>query len=503
MKTILFTLTFLAVTWAGAQQKNSLLEQSFWKNSPDVTTVQAEIAKGNNPSAMNSNAFDVTTIAINANAPTATLQFLLEQPGNHVNKLTHDNRIYLHWAASKGNIEIINYLISKGSNTTLEDSKGETPLTFAAVNGQTNPLVYEAFFKAGTNPKKKYKDGSNLLLMVIASDKDFSLSTYLATKGLSLQDTDNDGNTAFDYAAKTGDVAFLKTLHQKGVNHTNNALLFAAQGTRRASSPIACYRYLIEDLKINPTSTTASGETVLHFLAAKPNQKENISYFVSKGVAADALNNEGTNPLMISASGQDAAVTELFLSATKNINTQNTKLESALTFAVKSGTPEVVKMLIDNGADVSIVDKEGNNLGYFLIQSYRASGKGGRESEASTVSKQDPFDAKLQLLTEKGFNITQPQKDGNSLYHLAVIKNDITLLEKLAPLKIDVNTKNKDGFTALHKAALLAKDATILKYLVAMGAQKESKTEFDETAYLLAKENEALTKMNLNLEFLK
>lgn len=503
MKNLLATLSLFTAFWCGAQQKNSLLEQSFWRNSPDVTTVKAEIAKGNNPSAMNANAFDATTIAINTNAPTATILFLLNQPGNPVTKLTHDNRIYLHWAASKGNIDIVNYLISKGANINLEDSKGETPLTFAAVNGQSNPQIYEAFFKAGIDPKKKYKAGTNLLLMAILSDKDLTISNYLATKGLSLKDTDNEGNTAFDYAAKTGDVAFLKTLKEKGVKHTNSALLFAAQGTRRASSPIACYHYLVEDLKINPTSINSFGETVLHFLATKPNQKETISYFLSKGVIAETLNNEGTTPLMISASGQDVAATELLLSATKNINAQNTKKESALTFAVKSGAPEAMKLLIDKGADINITDKEGNNLGYYLIQSFRATGKGGRDSEGSNASKQDPFDAKLHLFTEKGFNLTTPQKDGNTLYHLAVLKNDVTLLEKIAPLKVDINAKNKDGLTALHKAALIAKEATIMKYLLALGAQKESKTEFDETAYWLAKENEVLTKMNLDLEFLK
>lgn len=191
MKNIFLTLSLITTVWCSAQQKNSLLDQSFWKTAPDVATVKAEIEKGNSPSAATPNAFDVTVMAINNDAPVATIKFLLEQPGNEVNKLTHDNRIYLHWAANKGNVEIIEYLIAKGSDINLEDSKGETPLTFAAIGGQSNPKLYEAFFKAGIEPKKKYKDGINLQLMTIATDKNLTLSDYLATKGLSLKDVDN------------------------------------------------------------------------------------------------------------------------------------------------------------------------------------------------------------------------------------------------------------------------------------------------------------------------
>lgn len=494
--------TTLLVT---AQQKNTLLEQSFWKTSPDVTAVQAEIAKGNNPSASTANAFDAVVMAINNDAPTATIKFLLEQPGNEVSKSTHDSRIYLHWASNKGNVEIVEYLIAKGSELNLEDSKGETPLTFAAVSGQTNTALYDAFFKAGIDPKKKYKDGLNLLLMAIPSDKNFVLSSYFATKGMSLKDTDIDGNTAFNYAAKSGNLILLKSLLEKGVKYNDNALLFAAQGSRREVTPIETYKYLVEDLKIKPTATNKSGETVLHLLASKPNQTETINYFLSKGVDANKADNEGNTPLMIAASARDTAALELLLPMVKNNNAQNKKGESALTMSVKSGTPEATILLLNKGADVKVLDKDGNNLGFYLIQSYRPQMMGGmgRNPESSNAPKQDPFVAKTKLLQDKGLNLATPQKDGNTLYHIAIIKNDLTLLKKLADLNIDVNLKNKDGLTVLHKAAMISKDDVILKYLVSIGAKKEITTEFDETTYALAKENESLSKNKTDLEFLK
>lgn len=490
-KKIFLSFALAASFFVSAQQKNTLLEASLWKTKPEVNTIKDEINKGNNPAEANANAFDVTTLAINNDAPLATIKFLLDQPGNPVTKSTHDNRIYLHWAAYRGNIELVQYLIAKGSDINLEDSHGTTPLVFAASNGQSDPALYEAFFKAGIDPKKKYKDGENLLLLGIASDKELKLADYLTTKGLSLKDVDNNGNTAFDYAARTGNITLLKKLLERKVQYTDNALLIATQGSRRESTSLEAYKFLVEELKLKPTVTGKSEENVLHLLAGRPNQKENINYFLSKKVDVNKVNNDGNTPYMIAAGARENGALELLLPSANNINLQNKKGESALTMAVKSGTTEAVLLLLGRGADVNVLDKDGNNLGVYLVQSYRPD------------AKQDNFDAKVKLLQDKGLNLTAPQKDGSTLYHFAITKNDVTLLKKITDLKVDINAKNKDGLTALHRAAMTSKDDAILKYLVSAGAKKDISTEFDETAYALAKENELLTKNNVSVEFLK
>jgi ankyrin repeat protein len=104
-------------------------------------------------------------------------------------------------------------------------------------------------------------------------------------------------------------------------------------------------------------------------------------------------------------------------------------------------------------------------------------------------------------LQEKGFDLKAPQKNGNSLYHLAVAKNDLSLVKKLEPLQIDVNLHNSEGLTALHKTAMASKNETILQYLLSIGAKKDIVTYFKETAFGLATENESLSKSDLT--FLK
>ena len=75
---------------------------------------------------------------------------------------------------------------------------------------------------------------------------------YFEDKGLALTDTDEDGNNAFIYAARSGNVEMMNKLIEKGIdpkatnNEGGNAILAAAQGSRRGSSPLSVFKYLEE-----------------------------------------------------------------------------------------------------------------------------------------------------------------------------------------------------------------------------------------------------------------
>ncbi len=482
----------VAFTSLKAQQANVLLSADFWKQKPSVALVKAEIEKGANPAELNSRSFDPTTLAINSSAPNETIKFLIDQVGNAVNKITHDSRIYLHWAAMRGNTEIVKYLIKKGSALDVQDSKESEPLVFGISSPQMSTETLDAFFNAGVDVKKKYKNGANLLLLAIASDKDLTISNYLVSKGLSFNDVDDEGNTAFDYAARGGNIDLLKNLLAKGVKPTGGALIFASQGGGRGPSAIGIdvYKYLVEVVKINPTFTNKAGDNVLHGISRKPNQEEIINYFLAKGVDLNRANLEGVTPFMNAVAAGSLPLVETLLPKVKDINAINSDGESVLSLSLANGSPEMVAFLLTKGANVKVLNKAGHNLAYFLVQNYKP-------------NQGDAFSKKLNLLATNGLNISESQKDGNTLYNAAIAKADVDLLKKLADLKIDINAKNKEGLTALHKAALIAKNDEVLKYLIAMGADKGLKTEFGETAYDLALENEFLTKNKVAITFLK
>lgn len=487
MKKLFITVAVLVASFLQAQT-NTLMDASFWKNNPTLENIKAEIANGNNPSFQNGGFFDPVVIAINNKANTEIIKFLIEQEGNSVDKKTHHSRIYLQWAAAAGNLELVNYLISKGSDVHYKDSHGDDVITYAASAGNKNLAVFDALIKAGANPKVKNEEGTNLIMAAIANDSDLSVTNYLISKGVSLTEKDQFGRTIADYSTKLGDLKILDQLIAKGVKPTDQALFFATQGSRTKENGIEVFKSLIEKYKLNPKTLNPQGQSLVHALSRRGNL-EIINYVIAKGADAKVVDKEGNTALMVASAGKNTDLINILLAKYNNINAVNSIGESALTKAVASGSLEIVTLLIDKGAKADIVDKEGNNLAVHWFNSYKP--------------KDETFAQKQQILTNAKVNFKATQHKGATLLHLAVDKGDVEIVKKAIELGVDINAQDEDGNTALHKAALIAKDDQVLKNLVAAGTKKDLKTEFEETAYELAEQNEFLKKNNVSIDFLK
>lgn len=500
MKKIVLAALFLVAFGFGKAQSNSLLDGGFWRTNPSLEAVKAEVAKGNNPAEQNGGFFDPITLAINAKVPNEVIFYLLDQKGNGVDKKTHHSRIYLQWAAAAGNLELVNKLLEKGSDINYKESHGADAIQYAAEGGNKNTAVFDALIKKGANPKIKDEEGATLLMKTIASDDELKLVEYWTSKGLSIKDKDNYGRTLADYAAKLGNFKIIDQLIAKGVKPTDQALFFATQGSRMKQNGVDVFQTLIEKYKLNPKAINPSGATLLHSLVRKPTS-EVANFILSKGVDVSKLDNEGNSALMIAANGKDAKLIETLLSKASNVNVANEKGETALINAFANGSSEVAALLLKNGAQAKVVDKDGNNLVYYWFNSFKSAPQG-RPGQAPVDSGKD-FNEKLVLLQNAGIDFKTPQKNGNTLLHLAIAKGDLGLVKKAVELGVDVNAQNEDGDSALHKAALTAKNDKLLKELVALGINKNLKTEFGETAYELAEANEFLKNNKVSIDFLK
>jgi ankyrin repeat protein len=499
MKTVkqiaLTALLFISFTGI-AQQKNELLNRKFWKSNPDVAAVKQKIAEGNDPSVLDNNSFDATTLAITTKQDTEVIKYLLSIDGNGVDKKTHDSRIYLHWASYSGDAELVQYLLDNGASVTALDSHRFTPLAFGANAGLTNPTVYNAFEKNGVNLAEEKNDhGANVLLLAAASLKNEKELDFFLSKGLALDSKDNDGNGIFNYASKKGNIDFLKLLVERGVdykslnNNGGNAFMFASQGGRGFSNGLPVYTYL-KGLGLEPNIVEKNGSTPLHRLAYGTKDAAIIELFLNAGADVNQADEEGNTPFLNAAARNELTMVQLLAKDVADVNAANNSGETALMLAAHDNSADVVAFLIEKGADINAKDATGNTSAFFLADSF---------SKKNAAA----FDAKLALLKSKGLKFNTVQGDGNTLYHVAAKKNDLELLKKVSDFNIDINAKNDEGVTALHLAAMKAENDKLLKFLLAKGADAKSTTDFEETVYDLASENEVLLKGNTSLDFLK
>ncbi|QVY66794.1 ankyrin repeat domain-containing protein [Polaribacter sp. Q13] len=482
---ILFLLISITLS---AQKSNIFHERSFWETNPNIAIIDQKIADGNDVSASNKNAFDAVVYAILSKTNNKTIEYLLTKKGNDVNKKTHDGRTYIFWAAYTNNLKIMKHVIAKGAKTDIVDTHGNTFLNFAASAGQLDIALYKYSFSVGADiTKEKNHDGANALLLVAPHLKDFNLVAYLTTKGATLNDKDANGNGLFEYAAKGGNTQFFKILLDKGINTGKNAMLFAAQGSRRSQNKLETYQFL-EKNGIKPNVVDDNNRNPLHFIARNNKDLAVFNYFINKGVSTNLQDKEGNSPFMNAANSNTLKVVKLLAKDVKNINLKNNDGRSALTNAVNRNSADVITYLLEKGADINTTDKDGNTLSYYLLNNFK-------------VNKPEIFDAKLNLLEKNGLVLNQLQNSGNTLLHIAAQENNLPLLKKLAPFNIDVNTLNKENLSALQIAIMKAKNTETIKYLLSIGANKNVKTDFDESIFDLASENELLNTQNIN--FLK
>ncbi|WP_421810594.1 ankyrin repeat domain-containing protein [Flagellimonas sp.] len=492
---LLGMVAILAVSNTLAQQDgtdNPFMDRDYWASKPSIADINGKIAQGHSITEANRGGFDPTTFAIFGGNPVTTIAHLIDN-GNDVNKRTHDSRTYIFWAASRGDLDIMKYLVEKGAKLDVKDSHGYSLTQFTAATGQTDTKIYDFLIENGADLKnEKDHDGRNVLLVAAPRAKNLDLINYFVSKGLDLNATDDHGNGIFNITAQGGNIEVLKALVAKGVsteknpNTNENAILFASRGGRGSSNGIEVFHYL-ESLGLNANVTSKNGITPLHNLSRSSDNLALYNYFIKKGVDLNTVDSEGNIPLLNAASRNKLEVIKFLAEKTDNINHKNDEGYSALTLAVQDNSVEVVDYLISKGAKTAIVDKDGNNLAYYLF--------------AARGNTRD-FDDKVKALRQAGVDFAKPQPDQRTVWHLAMDKNDLGLLKKVQAFGADINAKDKQGNTVLHYAAMKSTDTDILKYLIANGADTNATTEFGETAYELAQENELLGKTNVNLDFL-
>ena len=499
MKRFTIFIVFISLfqnTNAQYASENVFLGREFWKTATTVAEVEQKIKEGNDPVAQNKWAFDAVCYAILENAPLPIMEYLLSIEGNEVDKNTHDGRNFLMWAAYKGNLPLMKVLLEKGSATDIVDNHGYNLMTFAAVAGQKDTQVYDLLLANGGTVADTNREGANALLLLSPHLKkeDAALIAYFENKGIDFSSQDTDGNGMFNYAARMGNTYIMDLVVTKDTqknylqpNKKNgNAMLFAAKGWRRTTNDLATFEYL-DKLGVPANIVTESQQTPLHALVYSNKDPKIIDFFIDKGVDANQEDGEGNTAFLNAVYGENTDIIKKLLPLVTDVNHSNKKGMSALLYAVRNADTKCFEDVVAHKGDIHSSDAEGHNMVYHAYAVY-------------SPKYQKAFDFFMQQAMKKKVAIV-PDVAGNNLVHLAVKNQSEYLIKQAIEQGVAINHANKQGLSPLHLAAMKAKTTTLLKNLIAQGADLSQQTDFEESAYDLAQENELLKGQDLS--FLK
>ena len=151
------------------------------------------------------------------NGDREAVRALIKQ-GLDVSQAQGDGTTALHWAAMKGDAELAQMLLIAGANHRATTRIGAyTPLYLAARGGHAG--VVAALLAAGADPKAETSNGTTPL-MIAAASGDTRTITALVENGSDINDMDKaKGETALMFAAAFNRAEAVKLLLARGADH--------------------------------------------------------------------------------------------------------------------------------------------------------------------------------------------------------------------------------------------------------------------------------------------
>ena len=345
----------------------------------------------------------------NPKTPVEVVRLLLDK-GANVNPSTRYKTPLMH-AASEGNSEIIKLLLSRGAQVNVQTDEG-TALMMAVNGGQTEAV--KLLLAAGADVKAVHRIGDQALIMAARQrsyrnptlEPNAEIVRLLLAQGA-------DPNAKGDW-------------ERTALMHANTAAkvkLLVASGA---------------DVEVKDKE----GQTALMKAASNGNH-DVASALVDNGANVNAVDNKGMNALLFALDRENYAhgderktlperrlevARRLLLAKSINVNAQNVDGETALMRAVRLESVEIVKALLDRGADANRSDVFGETAVILAYEKYNA--------ELAAL-----LPAKL-----KG----QPMDVLDAFLRAAVVKKDEVKVKELLDAGADPNHEYAIGYS--HKS---------------------------------------------------
>ena len=316
----------------------------------------------------------------------------------------------LHYATEREDVDTIRVLIENGANPDVKHN-GQTALHFATTRGYTE--VVQALISSGANVNETDQWGRSALLQASTYGKVNVMKMFIKA-GADVEQADKNGVRSIHWVARYGKLEALKLL--------------------------------IEEGKADVKSKTHSGGNLLHQSACNKNIEcfEVFQYCMSFKFDVNEADNDGKTALWFASEAGNINAMKLFINEGANVEQADKNGYTPLHAAAKGSRLEAFKWLLDEGkANLHALDKWGRNV---LIVASSCSG-----CPAGWINPHlDPI---LEYIFSTSIGINEVDNQGMSALYLSSDNGQVQAMKKLIEFGADVNQVDKIGFAPLHKAA--------------------------------------------------
>ncbi|CAE7007412.1 hypothetical protein PTNB73_00048 [Pyrenophora teres f. teres] len=208
-------------------------------------------------------------------------------------------------------------------------------------------------------------------------------------------------------------------------------------------------------------------------------------------VDINSQDSRGTSALQLAAKNGHSDVLRLLLDKGANLDTRNNRSETALHWAVRSGNMSIAELLLLKGADVMVEDSEGwTALDWAVIGGYAEltrllldrchhvdSGYSGT-NKALILAAEAGTESTVQMLLDLGANVDWKDHVGSSALAWAIPEGHEKVVRVLLSNGANVNSRDVFGNTPLHWSLPFV---AITRLLLDNGAEIDAKNDVGHT----------------------
>ncbi len=388
-----------------------------------------------------------------------------------INIVDNNGQSVLFYAVLKENDSVTKLLISNAIDVNILDKKRQSALFNSVILGANNIPTIDLFLEKGVRLNlKDYIENTLLdeILKILSIIKDpeqkieskyklvnkdrkyLKLTAFLIDCGLAIDRTDAQGKTILNKEVQQENYEIIDFLIASGadINTPDNegkTVLFDA--ILKGPSNMNMIDYLLsKDADIDQldyNNKTIVDDLIEAVLITQNNKKASSRRFIE-------LKDEENYFVLL----------RKILLFKPKLNTKSKDGKTLLFDLVTQNNIELIKLIIHAGADLNVIDSEGNSpLSYMLDKGLQITHKKEKEN----------FLERLVFLLKFRIDITTIDKDGKTIFHKAVIADDIDVIEKLLTKKTNLDIKDKQGRTALYHTQWKG-NYKIARLLIAAGA---------------------------------